>query len=217
MENNIKFITILLTKLRVKYPGLFGNESNTEIDGMINELNSIQHDEKSLIENIEIISKLYNTTLYMFIKNIVRHNCNDRFNIVNSIISNISLTNISYTSIKEKWYISSFLARPIEDLLYVLWSPDFVKGNKEFKDIKTLSLDLDLYLNNAIDFYNKYSKDKEEDLVINKSILNPRKDITSVIPVFDSSLEFSAIMLKFNLMYIVKFITIILISILVTK
>lgn len=211
MNKNVEFLYKLLNEFYLQK----GTASNDSIDvrRVLGDLINFGDTDKERYVNIMALSNVYcmlmakanfsNFVPGMFYK------CDD-----SKVKSQLGVTYFAKNLLEADSYIPMYLKLALEDILNFLWNPKVLNREVTYNDINVNGSSLDLYLNSAVDEYTRYREALDKDIYnipmseVKVDSLKVRKDSNGEIMIMEPSLEFTLLLNKFNIEYIISLLII---------
>ena len=217
MNKNVEFLYKLLNEY---FMNKMSTNDSIEIRRVLGDLSTFGDTEKERYINISALSNAY--TLVLAEAN-VSALCGGNFCKYDfeNYKTQLSLTFLSNKLLEGDLYVPMYLKLALEDILNFLWDPKAMSGDLGYNDLNVTSSSLDLYLDSAVDDYVKFKENISKDLrtcsETKMDSIKVRKDSNGDIIIMEPSTEFTVLLNKFNIEYIISLLIIIVIGMLTTS
>lgn len=221
MNKNVEFLYKLLNEYYLT--GFVSKEDAADVRKILGDLANVGDTDKERYVNITSISNVYCLITAELSRGSLS-NCKLSRYTMDKIRQQLSLTYFCKNALDLDLYLPMYLKLALEDILNFLWNPKVMSKESTYNDINVSSSSLDLYLDSAVDDYIKF---KECISKTNGSIREPsavktdgltiRKDSTGEVFLLEPSIEFTLLLNKFNIEYIISLLIIVVIAMYTTS
>lgn len=217
MNKNVEFLYKVLNEFFTS-KGV-SPDISSDIRRVLGDLVNFGDTDKERYVNITALSNAYCLVLAKSNTSIFIPNANYTGSSETLYSSQFSLTYLCKNLLETNSYVPMYLKLALEDILNFLWNPKVLRDECNYESVNVSSSSLDLYLNAAVDDYVKYRESINKNYYneaseVKTDSLKLRKDSNGEVMILESSLEFTLLLNKFNIEYIISLLIILSIAML---